>query len=88
MNMVQNDLKSITIRKARYGHKDWLYWKTKDGNEQAELKTEESIKKMMKAIKETEGAGLFLIIGKNDGVGMYVNESIAQIMLNNCKYGV
>lgn len=89
MKMVQNDLYSITVRKAQYGHKDWLYWKTKDGNVHAEIKTEESLKQMLEDIKShIKGEGLFLVIGKNDGVGMYVSEGIAQIMINNCKYGV
>lgn len=88
MQIVQNDLYHITMRKARYGHKDWLYWKDENGIEHAEIKTEDTLKQMLGSIKENQGKGLFLVIGKNDGVGMYVNEDIAQIMINNSKYGI
>jgi len=33
--------------KARFGHKDWIYWKQQDGTSRAEWKTAESVKRAL-----------------------------------------
>ncbi len=72
-------------RKARYGHRDWLYWRDKNGMPHAELKSEESLKEAMTALEES---CLVTLLCASDGVGMIVNKDMANIMLGNIKYGI
>ena len=66
-------------RKARYGHKDWIFW-----HGQGQMKTPDTIKKAMLACGTQE---YFLLVCANDGHTMLVNWRTAVTMLNNAKRG-
>ena len=76
------DLK-IATRKARYGHRDWLYWSDSVGNKYYKPMSVSSIEE---AIKVTDGN--FTLIAANSGHLHKINRDIAQIMLSNAKLGV
>lgn len=81
------ELYTVTSRKAKYGHRDWLYWIDKNGDPHAELKTESALNKLIEVIREIGDNGTFRIFNANCGTPMRVTADIAQIMLNNINYG-
>ncbi len=54
-----------TARKARFGHRDWIHWTSRDGLPQAERASRESVKR---ALLDIGTAGRFLIVGASTGV--------------------
>ncbi len=70
-------------RKARYGRKEWILWRARDGQIYATHRTPESIKTAMLA---TGTAGHFSLIG-TDGHGMRVSWRIAVNILRQSKLG-
>ena len=83
------DIRTVAKRKARYGHRDWLYWKTEDCEECAEVKTEMSLNQMLRAYKKNDGKGIFqLLAGSSNGMAMLINEDMIKIMLSNIQYGI
>ena len=70
-------------KKARYGHRDWLFWQDK-GEQRAEVKSRDAIKRAMLA---TGTQGKFFLVSANSAILMSVNWRIGVIMLNNAKCG-
>ena len=70
-------------KKARYGHRDWLFWQD-NGQPKAAVKSRDAIKRAMLA---TGTQGRFFLVAKNSAILMSVNWHIGVIMLNNAKYG-
>ena len=56
-----------TRRKARYGHKDWLLWTSRDGKEVAERLTADSMKR---CLLDVGTKGKWTLVCANDGILM------------------
>lgn len=50
--------------KARFGHKDWIYWRQADGSSRAEWKSAESMKR---ALLATGTKGFWCLVTADDG---------------------
>ncbi len=62
--MTHTEAYRLAQHKARYGHRDWLVWKNKEGENFAEPLNADSMKRCLLA----EGTqGRWLLIGKNRG---------------------
>ncbi len=68
--------------KARYGHREWICYQDKTGEQIAERICRQSVKRAMLACGTK---GEFFHIG-TDGISLIVTWPIAVNMLNQCKY--
>jgi hypothetical protein len=71
-------------RLARYGRTDWLAWFGRDGKQCAARRTPATLKR---AMLDTGTQGRFLLICKNDGVGMIAGWSDGARWLRQLKRG-
>lgn len=71
-------------RKARYGHKDWVIWKDRDGSYRAAPKSIESVKS---ALLATGTNGDWDLIGANDAWTMNCSWKMGLNMLKQMRYG-
>lgn len=51
-------------QKARYGHRDWLFWTDKAGNDRAERRSADAIKSML---LDTGTHGKWYLVSANSG---------------------
>ena len=84
--LVSDDLRETTIRKAKYGHKDWIYYKFPNGEQYAEAKSKASLDVAMLNI--IQGGPLTLVFEANYGTGCILDEDIVTNMQNHLKYGI
>lgn len=71
-------------RKARYGHRDWVYWIDKSGIDHFALKSKDSVKQAMLA---TGTQGMWYIIDANSGVLFIARWWMGINIINQDKYG-
>jgi hypothetical protein len=73
----------LAVRKARYGHKDWIVWT--DGKEGfAELCTAEAVKSGLDSLATQDR---FWRISATSAQGQIVRQRAGEIMLRNCLRG-
>lgn len=65
MKPTQPQTLAEAVRKARYGHRDWIFWTDKAGTDHFESKSRDSIKK---ALLSAGTQGRWYIIDANSGV--------------------
>jgi hypothetical protein len=65
-------------RKARYGHRNWIYWVDRQGTLHTAVQNAASLKQ---ALLDTGTQHLFTQIGANDAVKMIINWPIGLNML-------
>ena len=73
------------IRKAKYGHRDWIVWRGKDGKLQAFRKSPESVKR---CLLDTGTQGKWTLVSANDGVLMVGRWWLGINLLAHMKRGV
>lgn len=71
-------------KKARYGHRDWVAYKGKDGALVFAPRSAAVIKAAMLAVGTR---GRFTILAASTGIGHTMNWSIGCIMLRNARVG-
>lgn len=69
---------------ARYGHRDWLSWTDRNGNQLAERKTADSIKR---ALLDTGTQKKFYLYEASTGIGHIISWRIGVVMYTNAKLG-
>ena len=74
----------VAARKARYGHKDWIVWRGRDGREQAALCTADAIKSALMAVGTQ---GRFVRLAASTATGTSTCWRLGLIMLRNCRRG-
>jgi hypothetical protein len=80
-----SDIYQEAKRKARYGHRDWIWWVDKDGVHHADVKSAEVIKKALDAVGED---GHFGSLEASTGQGYRVNPEMTRTMIRNAQYGI
>lgn len=78
-----SDLYNTTERKSRYGRREWLYWRDREGREHAAIKGRDSIKA---ALLATGTKGRFTLL--SGGIGHRVGWRMGLIMFRNTRYGI
>jgi hypothetical protein len=71
--MTAQEAYELANRKSRYGHRDWLVWKGRNGQYHAELTTRDSFKAALLAVGTQ---GRFTLCG-SDGVRYYMTWPVA-----------
>lgn len=71
-------------RKARYGHKDWIIWRERDGREQAAPCTADAIKSALLAVGTQ---GRFVRLSASTATGASIRWKLGLTMLRNCRRG-
>jgi hypothetical protein len=71
------------MRKARYGHRDWIVWNDKSGDMQARRASRETIKEALLSIGT---AGRWFIVGASTGVMHRYRFSDGCRMMRNAKH--
>ncbi|ADO59894.1 hypothetical protein [Paenibacillus polymyxa] len=82
---MDTDVLQTAKRKARYGHRDWVYWKDENGDEHTEVKSSSSVKKAMISVGSK---GRYFVVCANNGNLMLGNWRMGITMINNTKYGI
>ncbi|QRM34891.1 hypothetical protein [Microvirga sp. VF16] len=72
-------------RKARYGHRDWLFWTDRSGSSQCAPKSKESIKKAMLA---SGTQGRWFVVSASTAVLQKGFWAMGVIMLRNAEHGI
>lgn len=72
------------MRKARYGHKDWIYWRDKEGVGHAEPKSIETVKR---CLLDCGTQKKWYLVTANDGHSMYVSWPIGINLIAHMKRG-
>jgi hypothetical protein len=70
-------------RNARYGHRDWLVWKSKDGDQQAGILNRDNLKSALMACGTRS---TFALIHANCATGQVVGWAMGTLMLRNLKF--
>lgn len=83
--LVGEDVRQIAARKARYGHRTWISWKGRDGQQYAARCTPETVKQAMLA---TGTQNKFMLYAPNGAAGMLVWWGLAAMWLRNAKAGL
>lgn len=81
---VGNDAYSVAQRKARYGHRNWLFWADKTGQKKAALMTPASVKQ---AMLDSGTQGKFLLMHSSGGGGLLTDWSMGAMWLRSAKHG-
>jgi hypothetical protein len=81
--MTNTEAFALARRKARYGHRDWLVWKGRDGAWNAAVRSPASIKRAMLAAG-TKGRWHLISDGGPSQIGFW---AMGLIMLRNAKVG-
>lgn len=76
------DVGQLVRRKAKYGHRDWLFWKDRNGEPCAALCTKDSIKAAMLA---SGTQGVFLLYSRYGG-SMLGSWSLGALWLRNARW--
>lgn len=79
----REDLRSA-VRKAKYGHRDWLAWVDRKGTQHCAVQTADSLKR---ALLDTGTQYCFTQIGANDGQRMLISWPIGLNMLRKTRHG-
>jgi hypothetical protein len=80
--MTAQEAYTLAKRKSRFGHRDWIVWKDRNGEFHAELATADSFKAAMLAVG-TKGA--FSVEG-SDGCSYYMTWRLAVSWRRNLQY--
>jgi hypothetical protein len=70
--------------KARFGHKDWIYWRQRDGSARAEWKTPESVKRALLACGTR---GFWCLVQADSGTPMKGFWAMGLNLIKQSKYG-
>ena len=75
----------LARRKSRYGHRDWIVWRERDGTFRAEVRSPAAIRKALLA-NGTKGRRWWVFHGSS-GVASIGFWAMGLIMLRNAKVG-
>jgi len=78
-----DDILQTAKRKAKYGHRDWIYRRDLNGKQYAEVSNPKSLEDAMLNF-DTDIQSV--VICANDGCGMLLDKDIITNMLNHFKY--
>ena len=81
---VPSEASAYAKKKARYGHRDWIIYRAKDGGVIASRRSAESLKA---ALLNVGVKGRFTCYSASDCVPQAIGWSIGIIMLSNTKHG-
>lgn len=70
-------------RKARYGHKDWISYRTRDGEAVCERFCRASVKRALLAVGTK---GNFTVIAASTAIGHRYNWAMGLLAIRNAKY--
>lgn len=83
--MTTQEAFDLARNKARYGHRDWIVWKDKDGSGRAERLTAATMKECLLACGTKRGS--WTLVCKNDGTGMMGFWWLGLNLIRQCKRG-
>ncbi|WP_114944427.1 hypothetical protein [Microvirga calopogonii] len=81
----QDPALALAKRKARYGHRDWLFWKDRNGASHCARRSAETVKAAMLAAGTS---GKWFIVQASTGVLVKGFWRLGINLLKNAKYGI
>lgn len=82
--MIYAEPLNTAVRKAKHGHRDWLYWKERDGSAKIAPVEAESLKTAMLA-RGTKG--YFTLVAGNSGTFHHMTWPLAICLFRQCRLG-
>jgi hypothetical protein len=70
--------------KAKYGHRDWVVWRDRDGEIHAAVSNYENFKAAMLAVGTQ---GRFTVLAASTGIGHTIRWQVAVAWLSNIRHG-